>query len=140
MKAASLEQVRSSIDVIDRKIVALVTERETWVREAARFKTTRSEVEAPARVEQVIAKVREFADEAGGSPEVVERLYRAMIAAFIELEDTERNRGAQLPCPRNEAFSETIQGIPYYCCSFPHATLETRRGDVRVLAYASQSS
>ena len=98
MKAESLEQVRSSIDVIDRKIVALVTERETWVREAARFKSTRSEVEAPARVEQVIAKVREFADEAGGSPEVVERLYRAMIAAFIELEDTERNRGAQLPC------------------------------------------
>jgi isochorismate pyruvate lyase len=97
MKAASLDQVRSSIDVIDRKIVALVTERETWVREAARFKTTRSEVEAPARVEQVIERVRGLAEEAGGSPEVVERLYRAMIAAFIDLEHTERNRIAQLP-------------------------------------------
>jgi isochorismate pyruvate lyase len=97
MNAASLEQVRSSIDAIDRKIVALVTERETWVREAARFKTTRSEVEAPARVEQVIAKVRRLAEEAGGSPEVVERLYRAMIAAFIELEHAERNRRTQPP-------------------------------------------
>ncbi len=97
MKAASLDQVRSSIDVIDRKIVALVTERETWVREAARFKTTRSDVEAPARVEQVIARVRGLAEEAGGSPEVVERLYRAMIAAFIDLEHTERNRLAQFP-------------------------------------------
>ena len=95
MKAASLEQVRSSIDEIDRKIVALVTERETWVREAARFKTTRSDVEAPARVEQVIERVRGLAEEAGGSPEVVERLYRAMIAAFIDLEHTERNRLAQ---------------------------------------------
>jgi len=97
MKAASLEQVRSSIDQIDRKIVALVTERETWVREAARFKTTRSEVEAPARVEQVIAKVRSLAEDSGGSPEVIERLYRAMIAAFIDLEHAERNRSAQHP-------------------------------------------
>ncbi len=97
MKAASLDQVRSSIDIIDRKIVALVTERETWVREAARFKTTRSDVEAPARVEQVIERVRGLAEEAGGSPEVVERLYRAMIAAFIDLEHTERNRLAQFP-------------------------------------------
>jgi isochorismate pyruvate lyase len=96
MNAASLEQVRSSIDDIDRKIVALVAERETWVREAARFKTTRSDVEAPARVEQVIAKVRALACEAGGSPDVVERLYRAMIAAFIELEDTERIRSSHL--------------------------------------------
>jgi isochorismate pyruvate lyase len=94
MNAASLEQVRSSLD---RTIVALVAERETWVREAARFKTTRSDVEAPARVEQVIAKVRALADEAGVSPEVVERLYRAMISAFIELEDSERIRSLDLP-------------------------------------------
>jgi len=97
MNAASLEQVRSSIDEIDRKIVALVAERETWVREAARFKTTRSEVEAPARVEQVIAKVRSLAEDSGGSPEVVEHLYRAMIAAFIDLEHAERIQGTQLP-------------------------------------------
>jgi isochorismate pyruvate lyase len=34
--------------------------------------------------------VRGLASEAGASPEVVERLYRAMIAAFIELEHAER--------------------------------------------------
>jgi isochorismate pyruvate lyase len=84
--ASSLDEVRAAIDGIDRQLVALVAERERWVRRAAAFKTSRAEVEAPARVEQVIARVRRFADDAGASPEVVERLYRAMIAAFIELE------------------------------------------------------
>jgi len=86
----SLEEVRAAIDQIDRRLVALVAERERWVRRAARFKSSRAEVEAPARVEQVITRVRGLAEGAGASPEVVERLYRAMIAAFIELEEAER--------------------------------------------------
>jgi isochorismate pyruvate lyase len=89
-KAESLDDVRAEIDRIDRQLVELVAEREQWVRQAARFKNNRAEVEAPARVEQVIGKVRGLASEAGASPEVVERLYRAMIAAFIELEHAER--------------------------------------------------
>ena len=88
--ATSLDDVRAAIDQIDRRLVALVAERERWVRQAARFKSSRADVEAPARVEQVIGKVRRLAEEAGASPEVVERLYRAMIAAFIELEHAER--------------------------------------------------
>lgn len=88
--ATSLDVVRAEIDRIDRQLVALVAERERWVRQAVRFKTSRAEVDAPARVEQVITKVRGLAGEHGASPEVVERLYRAMIAAFIELEHAER--------------------------------------------------
>ena len=38
------------------------------------------------RVEQVIAKVRALADERGASAAVVEQVYRAMIAAFIDEE------------------------------------------------------
>lgn len=41
---------------------------------------------APSRVEEVIAKVRGIAGETGASPQVVERVYRAIIAAFIEWE------------------------------------------------------
>ncbi len=88
--AASLDEVRAAIDQIDRRLVELVAEREQWVRQAARFKSSRADVGAPARVEQVITRVRGLAESAGASPEVVERLYRAMIAAFIELEDVER--------------------------------------------------
>jgi isochorismate pyruvate lyase len=43
-------------------------------------------VPAPQRVEQVIAHVRALAEAHGALPEVVERVYRSMIAAFIEAE------------------------------------------------------
>jgi len=54
---SSLEEVRSNIDVIDRKIVALIAERGGFVMQAARFKKSTDDVKAPQRVEQVISKV-----------------------------------------------------------------------------------
>lgn len=86
MEARSLTEVRDNIDRLDHGIIGLLAERGRFVRQAARFKTSRSEVEAPARVEQVIAKVRELAAEAGLEPQVAEAAYRAMISAFIEVE------------------------------------------------------
>lgn len=88
----SLDEVRGQIDRLDREIVALLAERGDYVRQAARFKKTKHDVAAPARVEQVIAKVRALAGEKGAEPEVVERVYRAMIAAFIEAEQKEHAR------------------------------------------------
>ena len=88
----SLDQVRAQIDRLDRQIVALLAERGEYVRLAARFKKTSADVAAPARVQQVIAKVRTLASEAGAEPAVVERVYRAMIAAFIETEQAEHAR------------------------------------------------
>lgn len=41
---------------------------------------------APGRVEQVVTRARERAVSHGASPEVVERVYRAMIGAFVDLE------------------------------------------------------
>ena len=79
----SLEQVRQHIDAIDRDLVALLARRGALVAQAATFKKTTDDVRAPARVEQVIAKVRGIADETGASGDVVEKVYRAMIDAFI---------------------------------------------------------
>lgn len=78
--------VRSRIDELDARIVGLIAERQRWVETAGRLKADEGAVRAPSRVEQVIAKVQAFADGAGASPDVVERTYRAMIAAFIDLE------------------------------------------------------
>lgn len=86
MKAQSLDEVRANIDCLDRKIIRLVAERGGFVQQAARFKTSHADVEAPKRVEQVIAKVRGLANEAGLEPQVAEAAYRAMISAFIEVE------------------------------------------------------
>ena len=82
----SLEEVRERIDQIDRAMVDLIAQRGDFVAQAARFKKDSADVRAPARVEQVIAKVRALADERGASAAVVEQVYRAMIAAFIEEE------------------------------------------------------
>lgn len=86
---ASLAEVRSNIDRLDRDIIRLMAERGGFVCEAARFKTDTAAVAAPARVEQVIAKVRGLAEEAGLPPEVAEAAYRAMIGAFITMERAE---------------------------------------------------
>ena len=86
MEVQSLDEVRSNIDRLDREIVRLMAERGSFVQQAARFKTSQADVEAPRRVEQVIAKVRALAVDAGLEPQVAEAAYRAMIAAFIEVE------------------------------------------------------
>lgn len=82
----SLEEVRVQIDRIDGELIALLAERAAYVRQAAGFKRTADEARAPARVEQVIAWVRERAAAAGLAPDVAERTWRAMIAAFIDEE------------------------------------------------------
>jgi len=86
MDVASLEEIRDNIDRLDRRIVRFMAERGRFVHQAARFKSTRFDVEAPKRVEQVVAKVHQLAIETGLEPEVAEAAYRAMIAAFIEVE------------------------------------------------------
>ena len=91
-RCASLEQVRTAIDRIDRDLVALLAERGRYVREAARFKTSENAVRAADRVEQVLARARSTAEELGADPSVTERVYRAMIEAFIETELTEWKR------------------------------------------------
>ncbi|WP_309238281.1 chorismate mutase [Actinoplanes aureus] len=82
----TLADIRRQIDAIDAEVVRRLADREQLVRAAAAFKTDEQAVRAPARVEEVIAKVRALAEREGGSPEVIERVYRAMIGAFIELE------------------------------------------------------
>ena len=88
----SLDEVRESIDAVDREIVRLLAEREGHVRRAAHFKKTRKDVEAPGRVEEVVRKVRALADGYGASPDVVEEVYRAMISRFTSLEMDEHAR------------------------------------------------
>jgi len=82
----SLEEVRTNIDAIDRKIVGLIAERCGFVMQAARFKKTTDDVKAPQRVEQVISKVRALAQDSGANSDVTEAVYRAMISAFINAE------------------------------------------------------
>lgn len=88
----SLADVRREIDRLDEAIVGLLAERGHYVMAAARFKRSVEEVHAPARVEQVVAHVREVAQRRGAMPDVVEQTYRTLIAAFTVAERAEKER------------------------------------------------
>ena len=82
----TLADVRSAIDQIDYMLVGLLAERGRYVQEAARFKRDKHEVAAPDRAQQVIDKAVRHAQEMGAAPEVVEAVYRSMVAGFVNLE------------------------------------------------------
>jgi isochorismate pyruvate lyase len=89
---ANLLEVRANIDRLDHAIIALMAERGRYVAEAGRFKANPAAVSAPARVEEVIAKIKAIARENGLAEDVAERAYRAMIAAFEDYERAEWTR------------------------------------------------
>jgi isochorismate pyruvate lyase len=82
----SLDAIRTGMDAIDRQIVALISERVAYVRAAAKFKTTATSVAAPERVQAVLNTRREWAEQAGLDGQVIEALYRDLVAYCISEE------------------------------------------------------
>ena len=95
MKCESLDQVRENIDRIDKEIVKLIAERSTYVVQAANFKKNSDEVKAPQRVEKIINKMRNLAQEDGVNPDIVENIYREIINSFINFELSEHEKLTQ---------------------------------------------
>lgn len=87
---ASLDDVRAGIDAIDEQLVALVAQRAMLVMDATRFKRDAAEAAAPARQQQVFARVRAAAHRYDrgfpGLPDVVEATWRTMVAGFVARE------------------------------------------------------
>jgi isochorismate pyruvate lyase len=82
-ECATLEEVRAEIDRIDRAIVAMLGERAGYVHAAARFKSSEADVAAPDRQASMLRARRAWAIEADHDPDVVEKLYRDLVAYFI---------------------------------------------------------
>ncbi len=85
----TLEEVRTEIDNLDDKIVELIGARNSYVKQAARFKNTIDEVKAPERINEVMAKVRHKALTLGMSPNLLEEIYTIMINEMVESEIAE---------------------------------------------------
>lgn len=94
MECKSLEEVRNNIDRIDTEIIKLIAERGNYVVQASAFKKSEAGVKAPNRVEKVIKKVRNQANEYGADPDMVETLYREMIARFVKMEMKEFSKNS----------------------------------------------
>jgi len=85
--AGTLGELRQRIDGLDERIVALLAERAACVRDATRFKRDAFQVAAPARQAQVFERVRAsalpHAAAFPGFPDIVESIYRTMVAGFV---------------------------------------------------------
>ncbi|MEL7214297.1 MAG: chorismate mutase [Pseudomonadota bacterium] len=80
--------VRAGIDALDRKLVALLAQRVGYIDRAAQIKGVAGlPANIPARVEEVVAKVRGTAAEVGFDADLAERLWREMIGWSIAREE-----------------------------------------------------
>lgn len=84
---ADMSDLRVEIDRLDRQIVALLAERSGYVARAAQIKKDRAAIVDEVRIKQVISGARSQAAERGADPDLIEAIYRAMIAAFIAFEE-----------------------------------------------------
>lgn len=84
----TMAEVRYEVDRLDRLLVALIAERQSYMDAAARIKQDREAVRDPARIEDVVAKVLAHARETGLSPAIAEPVWRTMIEGCIAYEFT----------------------------------------------------
>jgi isochorismate pyruvate lyase len=90
-----MAQVRAGVDALDRALVTLLAERQRYMDAAARLKPTRDRVHDAARIEDVVAKVKAAAREAGLSEAIAEPVWRLLIDRCIAYEfDAFDRRGA----------------------------------------------
>ena len=85
-RCSSLDEIRAGMDSVDREIIALIGQRVAYVRAAAAFKTIIAAVAAPERVAAVLKTRREWAESAGLSGDVIENLYRDLVAYCVSEE------------------------------------------------------
>lgn len=83
-----LQQYRSKIDEIDKRIIGLIAQRTTIVRELMVYKSDEESVRGCDRVQQVVNRVRELAAAEGMPTEIAERTYRALIQALTDMQLT----------------------------------------------------
>lgn len=85
-ECTSLQEIRAEIDRVDRDIIAAFGQRFAYVKAAAKFKTSEATVKSPDRLAAMLQQRREWAAAEGLNPDVIEKLYRDLVAHFIEEE------------------------------------------------------
>ena len=83
---ATMAEVREGVDALDRALVALLAERQRYMDAAARIKPDRDAVRDVARIEDVVAKVKAYARQAGLSEAIAEPVWRTLIDRCIAYE------------------------------------------------------
>ena len=86
-KITDMAGVREGIDALDRKLVALLSERLALIRRASEIKTETAQARVPWRIEDVVQKVRAGAEANGFDADLAEKIWRDMMENCIEFEE-----------------------------------------------------
>ena len=84
--AETMADVRHEVDRIDRLLVELLVERQSFMDAAARIKGTRKSVLDRPRIEDVVSKVTKEAEHQGLSLAIAEPVWRTLIDRCIAYE------------------------------------------------------
>lgn len=100
----SMQEVRAGVNALDDILVPLLVERSGYMTQAAKVKNDENLVRDEARIQAIIDRVRPMAEAQGGNPELIERIYRAMMECYIDYERRElaRLRAAGLQPKKSE--------------------------------------
>ena len=88
----SMAEVRAGVNALDDILVPLLVERSGYMTQAARVKNDEGLVRDEARIQAIVDRVRPMAEAQGGNPDLMERLYRAMMECYIDYEHQELAR------------------------------------------------
>ena len=85
----TMDDVRRHIDALDDVLVPLLVTRGGYMTQAARIKQGAEQVRDEARIEAIVARVRERATAEGGDADVIEAIYRSLMEVCIAYEHRE---------------------------------------------------
>ncbi len=82
----TIEEVRSAIDKIDRKVMELLAKRQEYVHEIIRFKTDTESIVAQDRQNQLYGQRQRWAEELDLSPAMIDEIFKTMVRHNIQKE------------------------------------------------------
>lgn len=81
-----MPSLRRVIDQLDKNLVYLLAQRQTYVERAAVLKADPNRIRDHDRIEQVVQQVVQHAEKAGLDPTLAAQMWRDMIEHFIRIE------------------------------------------------------
>ena len=85
----TMADVRRGVDALDDILVPLLVQRASYMTQAARIKQHADQVRDEDRIQAIVDRVRARTMAEGGSPEVLEAIYRSLMEVCIDFEHRE---------------------------------------------------
>tara|TARA_B100000242_G_scaffold115823_1_gene80898 strand:- start:240 stop:509 length:270 start_codon:yes stop_codon:yes gene_type:complete len=81
-----MQDLREELDLLDNKLIVLISKRFKLIEQAAIIKNDETKIRDNERIESIISRLRDLAEENSISADIVEKLWRFIIELSIDLE------------------------------------------------------